>query len=207
MASRHRLRTIAMQCLYEWDFSNGKKDIKEIVEHNLREFTKGGEGQDDKFLENLVAGIIKKQKAIDPVIEKCAPDWPISQITVIDRNIIRIGIYELMFGDYQETPPKVAINEAIEMAKTYGGGSSGRFVNGVLGTVYRELGEPMREDGKNLAESNESKTKTNSKSKPKAKDKTKSKTVKHPDKDQKVKKKVSDTGKKTPKKVVKKTKK
>ncbi len=152
MASRHRLRTIAMQCLYEWDFSNGKKDIGEIVENNLREFTKERQEQDREFLESLVEGVIKKQKTIDPVIEKCAPDWPLSQITVIDRNIIRVGIYELMFGDYQETPPKVAINEAIEMAKTYGGGSSGRFVNGVLGTVYRELGEPMREDGKSKLE-------------------------------------------------------
>ncbi len=82
---------------------------------------------------------------IDEVIEKAAPDWPIDKISVVDRNILRIGLTELLFGDRKEVPPKVAINEAIELAKTFGGENSGKFVNGVLGSVYKEIGEPGKE--------------------------------------------------------------
>jgi transcription antitermination protein NusB len=147
MGSRHFLRSLAMQSLYEWDF-NGRdeKEIKGIINHNVEEFS--FEINDKKFIEDLVGGVLKKRKIIDPIIEKSAPEWPIEQITIIDRNILRLGIYELMFGIYEEVPPKVAINEAIELAKTYGGESSGRFVNGVLGTVYKEMGEPMKDDNK-----------------------------------------------------------
>jgi len=152
MGSRHLCRTIAMQSLYEWDF-NGRKagSIDEIVNRNLSEFAaKIGEGD---FVKKLVLGVMDKLKVIDPIIAKCAPEWPIEQITIIDRNVLRLGIYELIFGDYNEAPPKVAINEAIELAKRFGGESSGKFVNGVLGTVYREMGEPMKEDGKNSHDS------------------------------------------------------
>lgn len=143
MASRHLSRSIAMQSLYEWDFNKApKKDIDKIIEHNTKEFSP--KSTDNEFVETLVRGVLKKQKVIDPIIEKCAPEWPIDQITIVDRNILRLGIFELMFGNYEEVPPKVAINEAIELAKAYGGESSGRFVNGVLGTVYREMGEPMK---------------------------------------------------------------
>jgi transcription antitermination protein NusB len=147
MGSRHFLRSLAMQSLYEWDF-NGRdeKQIKNIINHNVEEFS--FEISDKKFVESLVDGVLKKRKIIDPIIEKSAPEWPIEQITVVDRNILRLGIYELMFGTYEEVPPKVAINEAIELAKTYGGESSGRFVNGVLGTVYKEMGEPMKDDNR-----------------------------------------------------------
>jgi transcription antitermination protein NusB len=134
-----------MQSLYEWDF-NGRdeKKIDEIIEKNIKEF---GPGMDDvSFVDGLVRNTIKNRDKIDPLIEKCAPEWPLEQVTVVDRNILRLGIYELLFGNYEEVPPKVAINEAIELAKSFGGESSGRFVNGVLGTIYRELGEPMKDD-------------------------------------------------------------
>ena len=145
MANRHLSRSIAMQSLYEWDFNGRhKENIEEIIKKNIQEF---GPGMDDSsFVEKLVKDMIKNQDKIDPLIEKCAPEWPLEQVTIVDRNILRLGIYELLFGNYEEVPPKVAINEAIELAKSFGGESSGRFVNGVLGTIYRELGEPMKDD-------------------------------------------------------------
>lgn len=164
MANRHLSRSIAMQSLYEWDFrGRNEKDIDELIDKNVKEF---GPGLDDtSFIESLVKNTIKNQDKIDPLIEKCAPEWPLEQVTIVDRNILRLGIYELLFGNYEEVPPKVAINEAIELAKSFGGESSGRFVNGVLGTIYRELGEPMKDD-----ESKKKKEKNNA-SKEKEKDK------------------------------------
>jgi len=145
MGGRHLSRIVAMQSLFEWDFHGRKTgEIGEIIKHNIEEFAP--RLKDTSFIEELVTGVIKKRKTIDPIIEKCAPEWPMEQITIVDRNILRLGIYEMMFGDYKEVPPKVAINEAIELAKAYGGESSGRFINGVLGTVYREMGEPMKDD-------------------------------------------------------------
>jgi transcription antitermination protein NusB len=145
MSNRHLSRSIAMQTLYEWDFKGrDKKKLEEIIKKNIAEF---GPGMDDtSFVVALAEGVVKNQGKIDPLIEKCAPEWPLDQVTVIDRNILRLGIYELLFGNYEEVPPKVAINESIELAKSFGGESSGRFVNGVLGTIYRELGEPMKDD-------------------------------------------------------------
>jgi transcription antitermination protein NusB len=145
MANRHLSRSIAMQCLYEWDFKgkDGEK-IDEIIKKNSEEFGPGME--DTQFVESLVKNTIANREKIDPLIEKCAPEWPLEQVTIVDRNVLRLGIYELLFGNYEEVPPKVAINEAIELAKSFGGGASGRFVNGVLGTIYRELGEPMKDD-------------------------------------------------------------
>lgn len=154
MANRHLSRSIAMQCLYEWDFNgrNGKA-IDGIIKKNIAEF---GPGMDDTaFVESLVKDTIANEDKIDPLIEKCAPEWPLEQVTIVDRNILRLGIYELLFGNYEEVPPKVAINEAIELAKSFGGGASGRFVNGVLGTIYRELGEPMKDDTTKKKESKE----------------------------------------------------
>ena len=146
MASRHLARSIAMQSLYEWDF-NGNDALKldEIVERNIKEFGPGLE-EDVEFVKRLVKGVCDHLKEIDKIIEKAAPQWPIDQISPIDRNVLRIGLYELLFGDRKEVPPKVAINEAIELAKSFGGESSGKFVNGVLGTVYREIGEPGKEE-------------------------------------------------------------
>jgi len=145
MANRHLQRSVAMQSLFEWDFQ-GKKDdlVDEIIEHNTAEFAPGLENH--TFVSTLVHQTLSHRDSIDALIEKCAPEWPLEQVTIIDRNILRLGIYELMFGNYEEVPPKVAINEAIELAKTFGGESSARFVNGVLGTIYREMGEPMKDD-------------------------------------------------------------
>ena len=145
MANRHLSRSIAMQCLYEWDFNGrNQKELEDIIKKNIKEFGPGME--DSSFVHALVENTISNLAEIDPLIEKCAPEWPLDQVTIVDRNILRLGIYELLFGNYDEVPPKVAINEAIELAKSFGGESSGRFVNGVLGTIYRELGEPMKED-------------------------------------------------------------
>jgi len=137
MSSRHLSRSIAMQSLYEWDFSAKKIDLEKIVERNIKEFGPGLE--DVSFIWQLVTGVIQHLQEIDKIIEKAAPEWPINQITIIDRNVLRIGLYELLFGDREAVPPKVAINEAIELAKSFGGESSGKFINGVLGTVYKEI--------------------------------------------------------------------
>ncbi len=134
-----------MQSLYEWDFK-GKKtgDLQKIIEHNIKEFAPGIENQE--FIFDLVNGTLNKMVDIDKIIEKAAPQWPINQIAMVDRAVLRLGIYELLFGNREEVPPKVAINESIELAKTFGGDASGKFVNGVLGTIYREIGEPGKDD-------------------------------------------------------------
>jgi len=138
MASRHLSRSIVMQSLYEWDFSGKKpENLERIVEKNIKEFGPGLEDKD--FVWQLVNGVISKLSEIDKIIEKAAPEWPIEQITIVDRNVLRIGLYELLYGNKEEVPPKVAINEAIELAKTFGGESSGKFINGVLGTVFKEI--------------------------------------------------------------------
>jgi len=148
MANRHLQRSIAMQSLFEWDFNGSNKEgVLEVVDKNVKDLAVGIEETD--LILTLVEGVLKNQKDVDELIEQCAPDWPINQITIVDRNILRIGIYELLYGDYNEVPPKVAINEAIELAKTFGGPNSAKFINGVLGTIYREMGEPLKNDKKN----------------------------------------------------------
>jgi len=137
MSSRHLSRSIAMQSLYEWDFSGKRVDLEKTIERNIQEF---GPGLEDKsFIWQLVTGVVQHLREIDKIVEKAAPQWPLDQIAIVDRNILRIGIYELLFGDKTAVPPKVAINEAIELAKSFGGENSGKFVNGVLGTVYKEI--------------------------------------------------------------------
>jgi N utilization substance protein B len=150
MANRHLSRSIVLQTLFEWDFLPEKKkkniaddELKNILERNLKEFAPGAE--DNEFVLSLINRVLQKRTAIDEIIEKAAPDWPIDKISIVDRNILRIGLTELLFGNRQEVPPKVAINEAIELAKTFGGENSGKFVNGVLGAVYKEIGEPGKE--------------------------------------------------------------
>ena len=128
-----------MQSLYEWDFSGKKGDLEKIIKKNTEEFGPGLE--DTSLVWQIITGVVKHLFSINKIIEKAAPEWPIDQITIVDRNILRIGLYELLYADKAEVPPKVAINEAIELAKSFGGESSGKFVNGVLGTVYKELGE------------------------------------------------------------------
>lgn len=145
MANRHLSRSVALQSLFEWDFRKKKKgQLKEITKHNVKEFAPGMD--ETSFVDSLIHGVEKNLKEIDALIVAAAPDWPLEQITNVDRNVLRIGIYELRFADAKDVPPKVAINEAIELAKTFGGVSSGKFVNGVLGTIYKKMGEPRKDE-------------------------------------------------------------
>jgi len=145
MSSRHIARSIVLQALYEVDFNSTRGrdekeksvNIDEALKRNIEEFGTGV--NENNFINDLAHGVLKHQAQIDEIIIKSAPEWPLNQITIVDRNVLRIGIYELLFGDKEQVPPKVAINEAIELAKGYGGESSGRFVNGVLGTIFREM--------------------------------------------------------------------
>lgn len=138
MSNRHLARSIAMQTLFEWDFrGQPTAALPAITEHNLKEFGVGLETEKD-FVQKLIDGVIDNQKEIDAYIQQYAPDWPVEQITVVDRNILRLGILELKFNK-DNVPPKVAINEAIELAKSFGGPASGKFVNGVLGAMYKDL--------------------------------------------------------------------
>ena len=149
MANRHLARSVVLQTLFEWDSTQTPAvDPAAILARNITEF--GGDGADKPFMEQLLAGVIAKKEDLDLVITKAAPEWPLERIAAVDRNILRLGLYELLFADRTQVPAKVAINEAIELAKTFGGDSSGRFVNGVVGAVYKELGEPGKdEQGKN----------------------------------------------------------
>lgn len=149
MANRHLSRSVVLQSLFEWDFRGGPDvtlgtlGMDDIIARNAAEFAPGM--ADTSFIQKLVKGIAAKKSDIDQVIEKAAPEWPIAKISPVDRNVLRLGLYELLFSDRDEVPAKVAINEAIELAKTFGGDTSGRFVNGVLGAVYKELGEPGKD--------------------------------------------------------------
>lgn len=145
MSQRHLSRSIVLQTLFAWDFENRKPaEIYPIFERHIKEFAPGS--SDRPFMERLLKMVLDKKSDLDNLITKAAPDWPIDKIAVVDRNILRIGLAELLFADRKEVPPKVAINEAIELAKTFGGETSGKFVNGVLGAVYKEMGEPGKND-------------------------------------------------------------
>lgn len=145
MANRHLSRSIALQSLFEWDFrERPEAELKTITRHNIAEFAPGMDDTD--FIYDLVMGVFKHMEEINKLIVGSAPDWPLEQITNVDRNVLRIGIYELMFAKADDVPPKVAINESIELAKTFGGASSGKFINGVLGTIYKNMGEPRKNE-------------------------------------------------------------
>jgi N utilization substance protein B len=145
MANRHLSRSIVVQSLFETDFNQKSEDeALEILRRNEQEFAPGM--GDFLFTENLLKHVLQKKSDLDKIITKAAPDWPIDKISIVDRNILRVGLYELIFSDRKEVPPKVAINEAIELAKTYGGETSSKFVNGVLGAVYKEMGEPGKNE-------------------------------------------------------------
>jgi len=138
MGSRHLSRSIVLQTLYEWDFRKEEnKEIEKIFQRNLQ--TMGSGLANDQYPQKLLQGILDHWDELNTLISQGAPEWPLNKINIIDRNVLRIGIYELLFGDSKEVPPKVAINEAVELAKTFGGNSSRRFVNGVLGTIYRQM--------------------------------------------------------------------
>jgi len=145
MANRHLSRSIVLQSLFEWDLNTlEKKAVHEVLGRNVAEFAPNK--TDLPFMEKLLDGVMAKQPELDLIIEKAAPDWPIDRISPVDRNILRLGLYELLFADRAEVPAKVAINEAIELAKQFGGDNSSRFVNGVLGAVYKEIGEPGKDE-------------------------------------------------------------
>lgn len=136
MSNRHAARSVVMQTLYEWDLRGLKQEESpKVLKALLAEFAPGT--SEAKFASSLLKGIYEHREDIDALIAKYAPDWPIDQIMVVDRNILRLGIYELKFDPAM--PAKVAINEAIEIAKTYGGQSSGKFINGVLGAIFRDM--------------------------------------------------------------------
>jgi N utilization substance protein B len=146
MAHRHLSRSIVLQSLFEWDFMKlPLPTVEAALERNALEFAPGL--GDQPFMLKLLRTTIEKASEIDAIIEKAAPDWPLDKIANVDRQILRIGLAELLFADRVEVPAKVAINEAIELAKSFGGETSGRFVNGVLGAVYKEMGEPGKDDG------------------------------------------------------------
>lgn len=163
MATRHLGRTIVLQSLYEWDFYAHKTELPQIVERNIKEF---GPGMDEpEFVWNLIKGIVEHLKELDDRLRVLAPEWPLEQVAIVDRNILRIGLFELLHAKREEVPPKVAINEAVELAKNYGGQNSSRFVNGVLGTVFKNevassinseeapnLSQPDRADGQESKE-------------------------------------------------------
>lgn len=159
MNERHLARIISFQVLYQFDFidllekKNGKfdKELEEILNYNLKEFATPY-FKHEKFTRELILKTIENIEEIDKLIKKFAPAWPIKRISPVDRNILRIGIAELLFFD--ETPPKVAIDEAIELAKKFGSETSGRFVNGVLGTIYEKIKEKKDEKFKETREEN-----------------------------------------------------
>lgn len=135
MANRHLSRQLAMQTLFEWDFNGKVEDLKKIAKTQfLNTETKT---EVNEFTFQLIEGIENHLTEIDEMIIKHAPEWPIEQISPVDKNVLRIGVYELSF--LKEVPPKVAINEAVELAKTFGGEASGKFVNGVLGAIFSEF--------------------------------------------------------------------
>ncbi len=140
MANRHLGRSVVLQTLFETDAMGGtrsKEDVEKVFLENVAEFAP------DKtifpFMKKLLDLVLSKYEELNEIIQKAAPEWPLEKIAIVDRNILRIGLAELLFADREQVPPKVAINEAIELAKEFGGDSSGKFVNGVLGAVYREM--------------------------------------------------------------------
>ena len=146
MSNRHLSRSVAMQSLYQWDFNRllkSKGDIKikksenidQVIEWNKKEFAP--DFDDKNFIKEWVHDVMDHLPEIDELIQKYAPEWPIDQITGVDRNVLRLGLYELKYAE--NIPAKVAINEAIELAKSFGGDSSGKFVNGVLGAIYKDM--------------------------------------------------------------------
>ncbi len=145
MSNRHLARSVVLQTLFQIDFSNiNLKEVDAILASTIEEYAPGIGERD--FMRSLMHGVIERQKDLDTIIQKAAPEWPLEKISLVDRSVLRLGLYELLFGDRAHVPAKVAINEAIELAKTFGGDSSGRFVNGVLGSVYKEMGEPGKNE-------------------------------------------------------------
>ena len=147
--NRHLSRTIVMQTIYEWDFRKNK-DVAEIAQRNTDQYDAE---TDADYIKKVIKGIVDNIEKIDPLLQQAAPDWPVGQIAVIDKTILRIAVYELIID--REVPPKVVINEAVELAKTFGSDNSGKFINGVLGTLYRQSDLPKETEVENVLEENE----------------------------------------------------
>lgn len=139
-----------MQTLYEWDF-RPDADLSEIKQRNIDNYE---EDADKDFIDLTITGVIKNIKEADELITKAAPEWPIEQISTVDKTILRIAVYEILHSD--DVPPKVAINEAVELGKTFGSENSSKFINGVLGTIYRGSTKYNPEDDKKVEEKHES---------------------------------------------------
>jgi N utilization substance protein B len=146
MANRQLQRKVLLQTLYEWDMRGfDNQALSSYFQYTAEKFNEL-DASDQQELQDMLTELSKKRVVIDEIIEKAAPAWPLEKISMTDRNVLRIGLFELLFGDREQIPPKVAINEAIELSKKFGGPKSGKFVNGVIGAVYREIGEPGKED-------------------------------------------------------------
>lgn len=132
MANRHLSRIIVMQSLFEWDFRQDS-DIYQIAQRNITAFQ---EECDKVYIDLTLNGIRDNLLEIDKIVAAAAPEWPIEQIASIDKSILRVAVYELLFNT--EVPPKVVINEAVELGKIYGSENSSKFINGVLGTLFKQ---------------------------------------------------------------------
>ena len=148
MSNRYLSRTLALQTLFEWDFREKESErLPDILTYNFEEFAP--DFDDEGFANHLVDGVLAHVTEINEYIVKYAPEWPLEQITTIDRNVLRLGIYEMLFDP--DIPARVAINESIELAKAYGGASSSKFVNGVLGSIYKNILPMIQEKEDRLA--------------------------------------------------------
>ena len=159
-SNRHLGRVIVLQSLYEYELrtlaGDSEVDLDIIVAKNIEPFEKAL--GDTEFVYGLARGVADSFEALDKALAPMAPEWPIESISAIDRNVLRIGLYELS-EERDKVPPKVAINEAVELAKAFGSENSPKFINGVLGTAYRELGiDEKNESGKQSTKKNNSKT-------------------------------------------------
>jgi len=128
--NRHLSRMVTMQAVYEWNF-RPDSELNDVLERSIAEFA---DDIDKDFVKSTILGVSKNREDLDKIIADCAPEWPLEQISCIDKSILEIAIYELLYSD--DVPPKVAINEAVELSKQFGNNNSSKFVNGVLGTVY-----------------------------------------------------------------------
>lgn len=148
-SNRHLGRIVALQTLYEYEFrtlcEDSTVDVDEILSRNLGRYESAI--QDKDFVADIINGVIKEQAGLDEKLQPIAPDWPLDQIARVDRSILRLGLYELLFAS-DKVPPKVAINEAVELAKAFGSANSSKFINGVLGTAYRTLVEENESSAK-----------------------------------------------------------
>ena len=161
-SNRHLGRIIVLQSLYEYEFrtkaGDATTDIDLIVAKNIEPYEKAL--GDTEFVYNLAHAIVNSASELDEELKPLAPEWPIESIAAIDRNVLRIGLYELSKCN-DKVPPKVAINEAVELAKAFGSENSSRFINGVLGTAFKKLGLGDSSESKNESEQKpDSKSKT-----------------------------------------------